>query len=51
MTSMTMVTSRRWLHVGSFLLLALTQFVVQGHVDDHRYNKEDHVELWVNKVT
>jgi hypothetical protein len=34
--------------VGSWLLVA---HLVQGHVDDHRYNKDDHVELWVNKVT
>jgi len=32
-------------------LLLLAVAVVRGHVADHRYNKGDHVELWVNKVS
>ena len=32
------------------LLLLLAVVVVRGHVADHRYNKGDHVELWVHKV-
>ena len=35
----------------SVLLLLLAVVGVRGHVADHRYNKGDHVELWVNKVS
>lgn len=36
--------------IATTLLLSASAARVSAHIADHRYNKGDHVELWVNKV-
>lgn len=40
------MTMMRLLVVATLLLGNLAR----GHIDDHQYKQNDHIELWVNKV-